>query len=294
MGLNGIVLLDKNPGITSFEAVKKVKGILGVRKAGHAGTLDKFASGLLIICLGNATSFQNIFMEGGKIYRATIRFGKQTDTLDPYGRIIRESPVKEIKKDSVEEVLNSFTGEIEQRPPAFSAIHVGGKRLYKKALRGEDVEVPTRRVYAHWLRLIEIRSDSIVLEAKVSKGTYIRSLARDIAERLDTVGYCESLRRMSIGVFDVEKSIKIDAITPECVIQTEEALSFLPAIEVDENTAKAVSNGMPVGKLIYDRSPNTNNNYIRILYKNRIIAILKKNGGFKYFKVIGMRSGDNS
>jgi len=292
--LNGIVLLDKDPGITSFKAVKKVKGILGVKKAGHAGTLDKFASGLLIVCLGYATSFQNIFMEGEKIYRATIRFGKQTDTLDPYGRVVRESPVKKITKDSVEEVLNSFTGEIEQRPPAFSAIHVGGKRLYKKAIRGEDVEVPTRRVYVHWLRLIEIRNDSIVLEAKVSKGTYIRSLARDIAERLDTVGYCESLRRMSIGVFDVEKSVKIDAITPECVIQKEEALSFLPAIEVDENTAKAVSNGMPVGKLISDRSPNINNNYIRILCKNRIIAILEKNRGFKYFKVIGMRSSDNS
>ena len=294
MDLDGIVLLDKKPGLTSFEAVKIIKRLLGLKKAGHAGTLDKFATGLLIICLNGATVLQNIFMEGEKVYRAVVKFGKQTDTLDPYGRIIKESSVKRFTKTEIMKALNIFIGDIEQYPPLYSAIRINGKRLYKRVLSGEEVDVSPRKVHIYWIKLIGIYEDYIIIETKVSKGTYIRSLARDIAEELGTVGYCESLRRLSVGNFNVNQAAEIDNISLENVIPTEKSLSFLPYIQIDEHTARKVSNGLRADKVFKDRLPKVRSKYIRILYEDKLIAILENSKKLKYFKVLGLKLSDNN
>ena len=287
MDLNGVILLDKKPGITSFEAVNKVKKLLGVKKVGHAGTLDKFASGLLIICINKATSFQNIFMLGDKRYRALVKFGKQTDTLDPYGRVIKKAPVGKLTEIEIRKILDSFVGEVEQYPPLFSAIRVDGKRLYRRTLDGENVDVSPRRVHIHWINLIDILKEGIIIETEVSKGTYIRSLARDIAKKLNTVGYCEALRRLSIGSFKVERAIGIEKLSKANIISLSEALSFLISIDVDGNMAKKIKTGFPANKLFSDELLVLEERFIRVLYNGKLIALLENNDKIKYFKVLG-------
>jgi len=292
--LNGIILIDKKPAKTSFENVKKIKKILVVNKVGHSGTLDKFATGLLIICINQATSFQNIFMKNDKVYKAVIKFGEQTDTLDPYGRLIKQKSVKDFTTEEIANVLSSFVGEIDQYPPLFSAIKINGKRLYRRTLDGEKIDISPRRVVIHWIKSIDIQRDRITIEVKVSKGTYIRALARDIAEKLGTVGYCESLRRVSIGNFNVEDAISIEDVNPKHIISINEALSYLPNIEVNEDTATKVSSGFPAYILFEDIIADMEDKYIRVLYKKNLIAVLEKEKKIKYYKVLGMVKSDHN
>lgn len=294
MGVDGIILLDKDPGKTSFECVDILRRKLHLKKAGHAGTLDKFASGLLIVCVNRATSLQNLFMDNPKVYRARIKFGKTTDTLDIYGRVIEERKVEYFSDERIREVLSGFTGEIDQVPPEYSAIRVGGKRLYKRKLMGEELDIKPRKVFIHYIKLVENSGDSIVIEAEVSKGTYIRALARDIAEALNTIGYCEELRRISIGPFSVEKAKRLDEIIhngragESVIIPIEDALGYLPRIDVNYDEALKVSNGISPEMVFGD--PGFNNaRYIRVIYKDKTIAVVQKNNGkLKYFKVMGL------
>jgi len=286
MDLDGILLIDKKVGHTSYETVKKVKGKLGARKAGHSGTLDKSASGLLIVCINKGTMVQNVLLDQYKRYRAKLFFGIETDTLDRYGQVVKTGAVNRFSQDTIQRVLGSFTGKIDQVPPVFSALHQNGKRMYKMALRGEDIMLTPRQVEIKEISLVKKENSRIIIDVLSSKGTYIRSLARDIAAALGTCGYLEELRRTAIGPFSVDDAYTLDEITPGISpIPLNEALSTLPEVEVEDDAVPLILNGVSVKQIFRSSSLLRQKGYIRILHRGRLIGIIQ--GGEKpgYFRV---------
>ncbi|MFI5368353.1 MAG: tRNA pseudouridine(55) synthase TruB, partial [Spirochaetia bacterium] len=198
----GIILLSKPAGQTSFQSLGEVKRRLGTGRVGHAGTLDKFAEGLLVVLAGRLTRLCAFATSLDKEYVAVVHFGRTTDTLDPEGRETGTGTVP--SRERVESALARFKGTILQTPPAYSAVHVEGKRAYKSARAGEQVVIPPRRVTIDTLDLIDFTSPEATLRVTCSKGTYIRSLARDIAESLGTCAFVARLCRVRIGGFLLE------------------------------------------------------------------------------------------
>ncbi|GAA3702786.1 tRNA pseudouridine(55) synthase TruB [Sphingomonas cynarae] len=216
--MHGWIIIDKPLGLGSTQAVSAVKRALrnggyGKFKVGHGGTLDPLATGVLPIAVGEATKLAGRLLDGDKIYAFTIRFGEQTDTLDREGQVIATSPVRPTMA-AVAAVLPHFTGAIDQVPPAYSALKVDGERAYDLARAGETVELKSRAVTIHDLRVSpdDPMGDDLTLVAHVSKGTYIRSLARDIALALGTVGHVVMLRRIRAGPFGLEPAITLDKL----------------------------------------------------------------------------------
>jgi tRNA pseudouridine55 synthase len=210
----GVLLVDKAAGRTSFSVVRELRKLTGIKKIGHAGTLDPFATGLLVMCLGRqATRLSGVLMEGSKEYHATIILGSVSTTLDPEGEITRVSGFEPLPAGRVTEVLTGFTGTIMQKPPLYSALKHKGRPLYDYARRGEPVEKPPRPVTIESLRWLNPRpvidddDRSLVLRVRCGKGTYIRSLAADIGEKLGTGGYLAALRRERSGPFSVNDGV---------------------------------------------------------------------------------------
>ncbi len=287
MDLDGIVLIDKDEGITSFNTVQKVKRIFGVKKAGHSGTLDKAASGLLIVCINRATSAQNLFMSAFKRYRAKVVFGEETDTLDRYGTIIKTSEVHEYSDEEINYVLKMFLGKTLQEPPRFSAIHKDGKRLYKRALEGEKFEVDPREIEIKELKILDRNGKSLTFEVLSSKGTYIRSLGRDIARELGSCGHLTKLRRLESGPFSVEDAVQLSVLSEEsAIIPLNEALKDIPQIKVSPDLVGLIYQGVSIVKIFspteLDRIPK---GYNRVTSENRLIAIIKQEENPSYFKV---------
>lgn len=197
-----LILLNKPPGITSFKALSSVKRVLSTTKVGHCGTLDKFASGLLIVLVGKATKMVPLFTGQDKTYHGTLHFGSQTDTLDPEGRVEKTCPLPD--QQEARDAALSFIGEYAQVPPVFSAIHIKGKRAYQRQLQGEEVTMPARQVTIRDLKIVNQGSDFLEFQVTCSKGTYIRSLARDIAQRCGSCATLTRLHRQSIGSYSVD------------------------------------------------------------------------------------------
>lgn len=198
-----ILLSDKKEDITSFSSLGEFKREYKGEKVGHAGTLDKFASGLMIVMVGGATKLNPIFSSFSKRYIATIKFGVETDTLDREGEVVAVSS-RIPSREEIESVLPSFLGRQKQVPPVYSAIHVGGKRAYIEARKNKCVEMPERDIEISSISLISYSGDTLVIDCSVSKGTYIRSLARDIAHMLGTYGHLVALRRVEVGPFTLD------------------------------------------------------------------------------------------
>lgn len=208
--IHGWLVLDKPYDMGSTEAVSKLRWLFDAQKAGHAGTLDPLATGLLPIAFGEATKTVPYVQDGLKTYRFTARWGEQRTTDDLEGEVVATSDHRP-DEAAIRAVLPDFTGEIDQRPPAFSAIKVDGARAYDLAREGETVELPTRQVTIDALELIECSSaDEAVFEATTSKGTYVRALVRDIAEALGTVGYVSALRRTRVGAFTEDMATRFE------------------------------------------------------------------------------------
>ena len=208
--MHGILLLDKPVNITSNAALQIVKRLFQARKAGHTGSLDPFASGLLPICLGEATKIAGFLLDTDKRYRALCKLGITTRTGDTEGDILEVRPVGLISRERLKEVLASFTGEIEQVPPMFSAIKQQGQPLYKLARRGISVERQARRVTIHKLLLLNHSEDLVEIEVHCSKGTYIRTLAEDIGETLGCGAHLQALRRIGLGDFQESEMVSSD------------------------------------------------------------------------------------
>jgi tRNA pseudouridine55 synthase len=285
--ISGILLVDKDVGRTSFETVNLVKRKLHARRAGHAGTLDKSASGLLILCINRATSVQQLVMGQFKKYRATIRFGIQTDTLDRYGRVVETGPLGCFSEKETRTVLTKFTGRIMQIPPVYSALHQNGKRLYRRVLDGERVEVRPREVQIRDITLINQMAGGIVVEVDVSKGTYVRSLARDIAAQLGTCGYVGELRRISIGLFSVDDAFRVDEIDQNTrLIPLHRALEHIPELQVERECIPMIYNGVPVPQVL-NKPINLplDGGYLRLMHREQLLAIVKLEKTPTYLKV---------
>jgi tRNA pseudouridine55 synthase len=253
--LHGWIILDKPLGLGSTQAVSAIKRLLREAgepktKVGHGGTLDPLASGVLPIALGEATKVAGRMLDASKEYAFTLRFGEETDTLDGEGKVIATSHVLPTA-EQVQEILPGFTGEISQVPPAYSALKIGGKAAYARARSGEEVELTPRDVTIGELRLISQSGNEASLITTVSKGTYIRSLARDIAQALGTVGHVSYLRRTRAGPFGLDKAVSLDFLTEiakarqltRAVLPLEAALDDIPALPVTPDQAQLLRHG---------------------------------------------------
>jgi tRNA pseudouridine55 synthase len=210
--IEGFVVVDKPAGITSHDVVAAVRAVTGVKKVGHTGTLDPFATGVLPLALGRCTRLIQYLDESIKIYDARIRLGSATDTGDPTGEVVREAPLPEADEAGVRAVLDDFLGEQEQTPPAYSAVKVKGKPLYHYARKGEKVEVKARRITIHALELVSYDREVLEVRITCSRGTYARVLADDIAVALGSAGHLENLGRSRSGPFVLDDAVDMPTL----------------------------------------------------------------------------------
>ena len=252
--VNGWVCLDKPFGMGSTEAVSKVRRLFDAQKAGHAGTLDPLASGILPIALGEATKTVPFMMEAQKVYRFTINWGISTDSLDREGEITGRSDVRP-GVEAVRAALPAFTGEIDQVPPQFSAIKVDGQRAYDLAREGTDFELASRRVMIHEAAVSDAPdADHIELTIRTGKGVYVRSLARDLAAVLGAEGHVSALRRERVGPFSTENAVSLDFLTDlvhrdaasEGLLPVATALDDIPELAVTDQDAFSLRQGRPI------------------------------------------------
>lgn len=213
--INGIILIDKPKNITSYGVVDKIKKHFLLKKVGHGGTLDPFATGLLIVLIGRATKISSQFLNCNKSYEGLMTIGKETDTFDLTGKVVNEIDASKITAVKLNEVIKSFSGPIKQKPPLFSAIKVNGQKAYKLARKGKSIELAERDVKIYELSVDEFtggKYPKAAFSCRVSKGTYIRSLAHDIGKSLGVGAYLEELRRTEVGHFSIQDALSLDEV----------------------------------------------------------------------------------
>ncbi|MEO0944610.1 MAG: tRNA pseudouridine(55) synthase TruB [Pseudomonadota bacterium] len=286
---SGWIILDKPLEMTSTQAVGKVKWLFNANKAGHAGTLDPLATGLLPLALGEATKTVPFVMEGEKVYRFTVKFGEETNTDDTEGEVVETAAHRPTDED-IHAILPSFTGEIMQVPPAFSAIKINGERAYDRARDGEEVVLEPRPISIHDLELVERPdADTAIFEAECGKGTYVRALARDMARMLGTVGHVAALRRLSVGPFGEDDMISLVMLeelrhkTPDftelafngqfddVLLPVETALDDIPALAVSRQDAVRLKQGQPV--LLRGRDAPLITDTVSVLSDGSLVAL---------------------
>ena len=271
---NGFLLINKSKDWTSFDVCKKLCHKFSLEKIGHNGTLDPFATGLLLIAFGDATKLLSFMENDKKTYVAKLVLGKKTSTADLTGEIIEEKQISPIDTDTTKKVLTGLLGNQKQIPPMTSAIHVDGRKLYELAHEGKTVERKARDIFIHELELLKLEDNAITFKATVSKGTYIRTLGETIAEKLNNVGYLEDLERVQIGDFKIENSKPIESVSMDDSLDMFEVIkTYMPVYKVvDDETLKKVKHG---GKLSLKLFPDLctqycvvdSNNYVQAIYQ---------------------------
>ncbi|RKH34327.1 tRNA pseudouridine(55) synthase TruB [Corallococcus sicarius] len=251
--MDGVLVIDKPLGPTSFDVVRQVRSLLKVKKAGHTGTLDPMATGVLPVCLGEATKVAGYITEGDKAYDAVVRLGMETDTQDAQGKATAEAPVPPLTAVLLESVLAPFRGTFEQVPPMYSAVKIAGKRLYELARAGEEVERASRTVTVHELVLRDFSADRLTLSVRCSKGFYVRTLAFELGRALGCGAHLEALRRTASGPFTLARALplgELASLSRDVVagrlVSLGEALTELPSVRVNAEEARRVSHGVPV------------------------------------------------
>lgn len=263
--MDGIILVNKEKDFTSHDVVSIVKKITE-SKVGHTGTLDPNATGVLPLLIGNATKISKYLINHDKEYEAVIQLGKKTTTADIEGEVIEEKEVPEKIYIECENILKSFIGKQKQTPPAYSAIKVNGKKLYSYAREGIKIEIEPRNIEIYNIELMNINKEEKQISFRVScsKGTYIRSLCEDIADKLGTVGYMKDLKRTKVGDFEIKEAITIDELKEKFekndfsdVITIENIFKDMPKIELNENNIKQYLNGVKICVAEYEKSKET-------------------------------------
>ena len=275
--MQGLLIVNKPKDITSFAVVARLRRKTGIKRVGHTGTLDPMATGVLPVFIGRATQLCSFLLDADKTYTATFLLGKVTDTCDITGEVIEENEVN-ISKQQLLSVLEGFVGQIKQVPPAFSAIKQGGVPLYKLARRGEQVEVPEREITVHEITpLSEFCDNKITVRISCSKGTYIRSICRDVGEKLGCGATLCALRRDETSGFSLENAVDLDSLTEEnfekYLISPEKAVEHLRAINVSEKQAARFRNG---GKLAFSHlrfTPAEDKEIIRVRFAGELIGL---------------------
>lgn len=255
--VSGILLLDKEAGLTSNGALQQAKRLFAAAKAGHTGSLDPLATGVLPLCFGEATKISQFLLDADKQYRVTARLGQRTDTADSEGAVIEERPVPEIVAADFDASLDQFRGTIEQLPPMYSALKHKGTPLYKLARAGEEVERKRRRISIYHLELLSLEPDALTLEVHCSKGTYIRTLVDDIGELLGCGAHVTALRRTRAGCFGEEDCVDMETLAArkedggfdavdELLVPVDAAVQELPEVVLPAATAIWIRRGQPV------------------------------------------------
>lgn len=254
--ISGILLLDKELGVSSNKALQQVRALFGAAKAGHAGSLDPLASGLLPVCFGQATKVCGRLLSSGKTYRVLVELGARTESGDGETAVVDRAPVPPLDERAVDAVLATFLGDQQQVPPMHSALKFEGKRLYELARRGETVEREARKIVIHRIARVRLGREELEFDVYCSKGTYIRTLAADIATRLGTLGYVRGLRRLSLDPFDdlpMYTLEQLDALPPPdrdaVLLQPDRAFLDLPRVELATQAVEGLLQGRTVAAL---------------------------------------------
>jgi tRNA pseudouridine55 synthase len=287
--VHGWLVLDKPVGMTSTQAVGRLKRLFGTRKAGHAGTLDPLASGCLPVAFGEATKTVPFVVDGLKIYRFTVRWGAETDTDDAEGSVVATSDIRP-SDTGIDAALPAFTGRIEQVPPRYSAVKIGGERAYDLAREGEEVELSARLVeILAFERTGPTRDDETGFECECGKGTYVRALARDLGRTLGARGHVVALRRLAVGPFGEADMISLDKLEEVCdrapgqkdladfLRPVETALDDIPALAISRSDATRLKNGQPV--LLRGRDAPVLNGLVYATTQGRLVALVEADRG---------------
>lgn len=268
----GVLIVDKPKNFTSRDIVNKISKILGTKKVGHTGTLDPIATGVLVITIGRCTKLGEFLTSTYKEYEATFILGCETDTLDTTGTVQKTSS-KIVSEHEIIEAVKSFQGEYLQEVPKYSAVKVDGKKLYEYARNGIDIELPKRKVDIKNIEILYIKENEVKIKCLVSKGTYIRSLIRDIGRKLDTYAVMSELRRTKQGSFTIENAYTLEDIENKNfrLLSVSQVLEDVPSYDVDESLAKMVTNGCKIGI-------DADDPYIKFTSHNEVLALYKKDG----------------
>ena len=308
--VDGLLLVKKPKGISSYGVVKKIKTLTKIEKIGHAGTLDPSAQGLLLICMGKATKLTPFLQELDKTYQGKMIFGVTTTTFDEEGEIVEKKDASSLTREKVEEVFEKFKGKILQTPPIHSAVHWQGERLYKLARRGEKVNLPPREVYIHKLKILNFFPGihpEVEFEVRCSKGTYIRSLCHDIGKESGFGAYQSSLIRTKVGPFSIEDAKDLEEIEnlikegrlKDIIYPPAEALPHFPMVTIKKGMEKMVKWGRPLYFPHFSGIPSflEKGDKVRICSEEGdllAVAVSLQNGshfvkdkeGFKYLRVL--------
>lgn len=251
--VHGIILLDKRLGVSSNRALQEVKRLFNANKAGHTGSLDPLATGLLPLCFGEATKVSSMMLDDHKRYQVVVKLGVMTDTGDAEGKVIEEKPVPSFTLEALENCLHGFIGQIDQIPPMYSALKHNGRKLYELAREGKTIERKPRRVFIFELKLLSNTPDTLILDVLCSKGTYMRSLAEDIGHKLGCGGTVTALRRTQAGQFNIENALTIEQLQNkdlkglmECLARVDKPLDNIPMIELSSLQAALVKQGQQI------------------------------------------------
>jgi tRNA pseudouridine55 synthase len=284
----GIILLDKPAGQTSFQSLAELKRRLATGRVGHAGTLDKFAEGLLVVLAGRMTRLCSFATSLDKEYLAVFTFGRGTDTLDPEGTVTGSGPVP--SREAIQAALPSFLGTISQVPPEYSAVHVAGRRAYQAARAGEIPVLAPRRVTIERLDLIDVVGPELTIRICCSKGTYVRSLARDMAALLGTCAFVSALRRTRIGGFRLADAVTAERFDPDRHVLPPaaffEAAPGLGRVVVKDASARRLSNGGLLGEDSFEENPGHDGTYGAFSRSGDLLAVVERTqGAWRYAAV---------
>ena len=269
--MDGLLVINKPKGMTSFDCVGILRKKLGIKKIGHTGTLDKEVSGVLVICIGRATKLVDILMDHEKTYEAIVKFGKSTKTEDSYGDVVEEKEVSNHTIDEIDKVLDSFKGKYMQIPPMYSSIKVNGKKLYQYALKDIKIDRLPREITIYDIKRISIYNDNeFKFIVNSSKGLYVRTLCVDIAKRLNELGYMKELIRTKLGDYSLDMANNLENIKESDIIPLESILNRFPKVDVKDYLVNLIKNGITLDYRQTDINEIfavTNNNKILALYK---------------------------
>jgi tRNA pseudouridine55 synthase len=297
--MNGILLIDKPPGMTSHDVVRRVRRLLRTRRVGHTGTLDPLATGVLPIAVGEATRIVQFLMEGDKTYRAVLKLGETTTTQDAEGEVLERRPVEGITAETVIAAARSFEGVIRQLPPMYSALKKDGVPLYRLARQGIEVERESRAVRIDRLQILDVDLPLITLEVDCSKGTYVRTLCHDLGLVLGTGAHLLALRRTRSGSFTEADCVTLEQLetdgtaTPP-LLSVDEALRGMPALEVDAEATRRLADGIPPALASLSAAPGCpEGETVRLMHAGTLLAIARfapgrlneKRGDFELLRV---------
>lgn len=267
--MDGILVINKPSGITSRDVVNKISKLLNTKKVGHTGTLDPLATGVLVLCIGKATKLVDVITGTDKEYIASVKLGISTDTLDVEGKVLEKRNCY-VNKQELIRVLKSFIGKYNQEVPIYSAVKINGKKLYEYARRNEKVNLPKREVEIKKIELLEFSNDSYSFKVTVSKGTYIRSLIKDINDKLGVIGVMDSLKRTRQGMFKIDNSYTLEDVlnNKHKLISIKDALQDKKCVTIDDNLFDVIKHGGIINNIYKE-------DYVTFIHNGNVVSIYK-------------------